>query len=58
VLYPGHRIFFATDRLVVLPADEFFHNYMRWMNACLAASRKLLIRMVRTYNASHAQHLS
>jgi phage pi2 protein 07 len=57
VLYPGHRIFFAADRLVVLPAEEFCDHYRRWMNACLGSSRKLLLRMVRTYNTSHAGHL-
>jgi hypothetical protein len=54
VLYPGHRIFFAADRLVVLPAEEFFTHYRRWLNACLGSSRKLLLRMVRTYNTTHA----
>jgi hypothetical protein len=58
VLYPGHRIFFAADRLVVLPAEEFFNHYRPWMNACLGASRKLLLRMVRTYNTTHAGNLS
>ena len=58
VLYPGHRIFFAADRLVVLPAEELCKHYRRWMNACLGSSQKLLLRMVRTYNAAHAQHLS
>lgn len=58
VLYPGHRIFFAADRLVVLPAEEFCEHYRRWMNACLGSSRKPLLSMVRTYNAAHAQHLS
>ena len=58
VLYPGHRIFFAADRLVILPAEEFCRHYRRWMNACLGSSRKLLLRMVRSYNASHAEHLS
>lgn len=54
VLYPGHRIFFAADRLVAVPAGEFFRNYSPWMNACLGASRKLLVRMVRAYNSAHA----
>ena len=54
VLYPGHRIFFAADRLVAVPAEEFFRNYRPWMNACLGASRKLLLRMVRSYNSAHA----
>jgi hypothetical protein len=58
VLYPGHRIFFAADRLVVLPTEEFCNHYRRWMNACLGSSRKLLLRMVRTYNTTHAGHLS
>jgi hypothetical protein len=58
VLYPGHRIFFAADRLVVLPTEEFCQHYSRWMNTCLGSSRKLLLRMVRTYNNTHAQHLS
>jgi hypothetical protein len=58
VLYPGHRIFFAADRIVVLPAEEFCSRYRRWMNACLGSSRKLLLRMVRTYNTTHAEHLS
>jgi hypothetical protein len=58
VLYPGHRIFFAADRLVVLPAVELCKHYRRWMNACLGSSRKLLLSMVRTYNTVHAQHLS
>ena len=58
VLYPGRRIFFAADRLVVLPTEEFFRHYRRWMNACLGASRKLLLHMVRTYNTAHARHLS
>ncbi len=58
VLYPGHRIFFAADRLVILPTEEFCKHYSRWMNACLGSSRKLLLRMVRTYNNTHAQHLS
>jgi len=57
VLYPGHRIFFAADRLVVIPGEEFFKNYRRWMNACLGSSRKLLLRMVRTYNTTHARNL-
>ena len=57
VLYPGHRIFFAADRMVALPAEEFFKHYRRWMNACLGSSRKLLLRMVRTYNTTHAEHL-
>jgi hypothetical protein len=54
VLYPGRRIFFAAERLVALPAAEFFEHYRRWMNACLGASRKLLVRMVREYNSAHA----
>ena len=58
VLYPGHRIFFAADRLVVLPAEEFCEHYRRWMDACLGSSRKPLLSMVRTYNTVHAQHLS
>jgi hypothetical protein len=57
VLYPGHRIFFAADRLVAVPAGEFFGNYRPWMNACLGASHKLLLRMVRSYNSAHAGHL-
>jgi hypothetical protein len=57
VLYPGHRIFFAADRLIAVPADEFFKNYRPWMNACLGASRKLLLRMVRVYNSAHAGDL-
>jgi hypothetical protein len=58
VLYPGHRIFYAADRMVVIPREEFFKNYRRWMCACLGASRKLLTRMVRSYNTDHADHLS
>ena len=58
VLYPGHRIFFAADRLVILPAEEFCGHYSRWMNACLGSSRKLLLRMVRSYNTAHARLLS
>jgi hypothetical protein len=58
VLYPGHRIFFAADRLVVLPTVEFCKHYRRWMNACLGSSRNLLLRMVRAYNTTHARHLS
>jgi hypothetical protein len=57
VLYPGHRIFFAADRLVAVPAGEFFRHYRPWMNACLGASRKLLLRLVRTYNTAHAGRL-
>jgi hypothetical protein len=57
VLYPGRRVFFAADRLVVVPADEFFRYYRRWMNACLGSSRKLLLRMARAYNSAHAQDL-
>ena len=57
VLYPGHRIFFAADRLVAVPGEEFFKNYRRWMNACLGASRKLLLRMVRSYNSAQAGRL-
>jgi hypothetical protein len=57
VLYPGHRIFFAADRLVAVPAGEFFSNYRPWMNACLGPSRELLLRMVRAYNGAHAGHL-
>jgi hypothetical protein len=58
VLYPGHRILFAADRLVILPAEEFCKHYRRWMNACLGSSRKLLLSMVRAYNTVHARHLS
>jgi hypothetical protein len=58
VLYPGHRIFFAADRILIIPREEFFKNYRRWMSACLGSSRKLLIRMVRSYNTDHADHLS
>jgi hypothetical protein len=58
VLYPGHRIFFAADRFVILPAEEFCRHYSRWMNACLGSSRKLLLRMVRSYNTAHARLLS
>ena len=57
VLYPGHRIFFVADRLVVLPVEEFCSRYRPWMNACLGSSRKLLLRMVRTYNTTNAGHL-
>lgn len=57
VLYPGHRIFYVSDRLVALPTGEFFKNYRRWLNACLGSSRKLLQRMVREYNDQHAHHL-
>ena len=55
VLYPGHRIFFAADRVVMVPAEEFFEHFRPWMNACLGASRKLLLRMVRSYNSAHAE---
>ena len=58
VLYPGHRIFFAADRFVILPAEEFCRHYSRWMNACLGSSRKLMLRMVRSYNTAHARLLS
>jgi hypothetical protein len=58
VLYPGRRIFFAADRMVVLPVAEFLEHYRRWMNACLGSSRTLLIQMVRTYNTANAQLLS
>jgi hypothetical protein len=58
VLYPGHRIFFAADRMVILPDAEFCEHYRRWMNACLGSSRKLLKDMVRTYNTANAQLLS
>ena len=58
VLYPGRRIFFVADRMVALPGDEFFRFYGRWMNACLGSSRKLLSRLVRSYNTSHAEDLS
>ena len=57
VLYPGHRIFFVADRIVVLPVEEFCTRYRPWMNACLGSSRKLLLRMVRTYNTANAGHL-
>jgi hypothetical protein len=56
VLYPGHRIFFAADRLVVLPTVEFCNHYRRWMNASLGSSRKLLLQLVRTYNTAHAEN--
>jgi hypothetical protein len=58
VLYPGHRIFFVADRIVVLPREEFFNFYRRWMNACLGSSRKLLLGLVRSYNTTHSQYLS
>jgi hypothetical protein len=58
VLYPGHRVFFVAHRMVVLPREEIFRFYGRWINACLGSSRKLLLRLVRSYNTSHAEHLS
>ena len=57
VLYPGRRVFFVADRLVAVPADEFFRRYRRWMNACLGSSRKLLLAMARAYNSAHAADL-
>jgi len=57
VLYPGRRIFFAARRLVILPTGEFLKSYRLWMNACLGSSRKLLLRLVRGYNATHAEQL-
>jgi hypothetical protein len=55
VLYHRPRIFFAADRMVVLPAIEFFESYRPWMNACLGSSRKLLLRLVRQYNTARAE---
>jgi hypothetical protein len=55
VLYHRPRIFFTADRMVVLPAIEFFHRYRPWMNACLGSSRKLLLRLVREYNTARAE---
>ena len=58
VLYPGHRIFFAAERMVVLPTEELCSHYRAWMNTCLGSSRKLLLAKVRAYNATHAGYLS
>jgi hypothetical protein len=55
VLYQRPRIFFSADRMVVLPAIEFFQRYRPWMNACLGSSRRLLLRLVREYNTARAE---